>query len=265
MIKFVPCRKCIGKNGINPEGYIVKKIPSGDGKTMIEVAEECPCHKEWKNAIKLEANMQKANIAPDAIKYSFDDYVGTKSLDNVKRLKTFMERSLNPNETQEVKDALAASSLYLYGPNGTQKTTLAMHMAYQFLKAGKKVRYILMNDLLKMLMKSERDEQIQAQLEKLAEVDLLIIDESFMKERVTVYRSGYQISFIDTFLRNRIQSNKKGVVFISNIPITEIDRNIFGDGLIDLVKRNVYLCKGEMLFEDNYLEQKSDIQIDALF
>ena len=122
-----------------------------------------------------------------------------------------------------------------------------------------------MNDLIKMLMKAERDEDIQTQIEKLTEVDLLIIDESFMKERVTIYRSGYQLSFLDTFLRNRIQSNKRGVIFISNISMDDIDKNIFGEGLIDLVKRNVTLNNGNMLFEDNYLDQKSEIQIESLF
>jgi DNA replication protein DnaC len=114
-------------------------------------------------------------------------------------------------------------------------------------------------------MKAERDEDIQTQIEKLTEVDLLIIDESFMKERVTIYRSGYQLSFLDTFLRNRIQSNKRGVIFISNISMDDIDKNIFGEGLIDLVKRNVTLNNGNMLFEDNYLDQKSEIQIESLF
>ena len=122
-----------------------------------------------------------------------------------------------------------------------------------------------MNDLINMLMKAERDEDIQTQIEKLTEVDLLIIDESFMKERVTIYRSGYQLSFLDTFLRNRIQSNKRGVIFISNISMDDIDKNIFGEGLIDLVKRNVTLNNGNMLFEDNYLDQKSEIQIESLF
>ena len=265
MKKFIPCRKCIGKNGINPEGYIVKKIPSGDGKSMVEVAEECECHKAWREETKLEGAMQKANIAPDITSYSFSDYIGQKSKANLDRLQTFMNRSLDKNEPQEIKDKLAASCLYIYGPNGTQKTTLAMRMGYEFLRKGKKVKYLLMNDLLKMLMKADRDEDIQLQIEKISEVDLLIIDESFMKERVTMYRSGYQLSFLDTFLRNRIQSNRKGVVFISNVAIDEIDKNIFGEGLIDLVKRNVTLCNGALLFEDNYLDQKSEIQIDNLF
>jgi DNA replication protein DnaC len=265
MKEFVPCRKCIGKNGINPKGYIVKKVVAGDGKTMVEVAEECECHKAWREEAKLEAALQKANIAPDIMNIPFDNYVGQKSRNNMERLRTFTTRSLDPNEPSEIREKLAASTIYIYGPNGTQKTTLAMRMGYEFLKKGKKVKYILMNDLIKMLMKAERDEDIQAQIEKLTEVDLLIIDESFMKERVTIYRSGYQLSFLDTFLRNRIQSNKRGVIFISNISMDDIDKNIFGEGLIDLVKRNVTLNNGNMLFEDNYLDQKSEIQIESLF
>ena len=265
MIKFVPCRKCVGKNGRNPEGYIIKSVPAPNGQGTVEVAEECSCHKAWKESTKLEAYMQKANIASDAAKYDINSYVGTKSLANVNRIKTFTERSLSKDEPQEIKDALAASCLYIYGKNGTQKTTLAMWMGYQFLRAGKKVRYILMNDLLKLLMKAERDEDIQKQLEKLAEVDLLIIDESFDKGKITIYKSNYQIPFLDSFLRSRIQTNKKGIVFISNVNMNEIEANNFNVSIQDLVTRNVNICKGFMEFEDNYMELKGAIDVDALF
>lgn len=265
MIKFVPCRKCLGKNGQNPEGYIIKRIPSGNGKTTVEVAEECACHKAWREATKLEAYMQKANIAVDTAKYDINDYVGTKSIENVERLKKYVSRSLDKNEAPEVTNALAASCLYMYGRNGTQKTTLAMWMGYQFLKAGKKVRYILMNDLLKLLMKAERDEDAQKQLEKISEVDMLIIDESFDKGKITIYRSNYQIPFLDSFLRNRIQTNKKGIIFISNVAMNEIEFNGFNSSIQDLVTRNVNICKGFMEFEDNYMEVKGAIDINALF
>lgn len=265
MTEFIPCRKCINKNGIHPLGYIVRQVPSADGKRKIEVVEECNCHKEWKAKITLQSAIQKANLPPDVINYDINSYVGTQSKANVDRLITFTNRSLSETESPDVKAKLAACCLYLYGPNGTQKTTLAFWIAYQFLKAKKSVKYILMNDLLKLLMKSERDEEIAGKIEKLSEVDLLIIDESFMKERVTIYRSGYQLSFIDTFLRNRIQSNKKGVIFISNINMDSIDRNLFGDGLVDLVKRNVLQSKGNMEFLDNYLDNMSKIDENALF
>lgn len=265
MIEYVQCRKCLGKNGNAPKGYIIRKIPSGDGQHDVEVVEECSCHKAWRKAVRLEGAMKKAGIPQDVANYDINTYVGTKSLENISRLKKFVERSLSKEETMSVHDRLAASCLYLYGRNGTQKTTVAMWMGYKFLEAGKKVRYILMNDLLKMLQKSERDEDMRSQLDKLSDVDLLLIDESFDKGKLTIYKSGYQIPFLDSFLRNRIQTNSKGIIFISNVNIEEIESNGFNASIQDLVRRNVTLSKGFMEFEDNYMDNVGQVDIEDLF
>lgn len=265
MIEYIQCRKCFGKNGNAPKGYITKTITAGDGKTQVEVVEECECHKRWKKAVKLERLMNKANIATDTAKYKLSSYVGTESINNVHRLETYVTRSLDSKESESVKKQLASSCLYLYGPNGTQKTTLAMWAGYKFLEAGKSVRYILMNDLIKMLQKAERDEDIQRQLDKIIDVDLLIIDESFDKGKLTIYRSGYQIPFLDSFLRNRIQSKKKGIMFISNVPMEEIEANGFNASIQDLVTRNVTIYKGLLEFKDNYMNNMGQVDEESLF
>ena len=267
MIEYIQCRRCLGKNGPYPKGFIAKRVDSPDGKHKIDVVEECECHKTWKKAVQLEDKVKKAGLSPDILHshYSPDSYVGTKSLDNVSRIKRFVERSLNKDEPEQVKAQLAASSIYMYGPNGTQKTSLAMWMGYKFLEAGKTVKYILMNDLLKMLQKAERDDQIKKDLDKIAEVDLLLIDESFDKGKLTIYKSGYQIPFLDSFLRNRLQSNSKGIVFISNVSMDEIEKNSFNESIQDLVTRNVTIYNGFMEFKDNYLDTVGQVDIENLF
>lgn len=266
MIKYVQCRNCLNKNGsFAPKGYILKKVLAGDGKTQIEVLEECKCHIEWRKAVALEKQFNKANINPDIVKYDINTYQGTKSLDNLNRLKNFVNMYFSKNTPEDVREKLVSATLYLYGPNGTQKTTLAKWFGYQFIKNKKTVYYTLMNDLVKLLQKSERDEEAQAKIDKILDRDLLIIDEAFMKERVLIYHSGYQLSFIDTFLRNRLQSKKKCTVFISNIEPSKIDESVFGIGLKDLVTRNVLLSTGLLLFEDNYMDNLSNIDENNLF
>lgn len=265
MIPYVQCRKCINQDSTVPKGYILKKILAADGRTEVEVLEECQCHKEWKKSVSLEGALTKANISSDILSYKIDSYVGTKSKDNVERLVKFVKRSTDKTESKEVQEKLAKACLYMFGPNGTQKTTLAKWAGLEFLKAGKSVYYTLMNDLLKLLQKADRDEEIQAKIEKILDKDLLIIDESFMKERVLIYKSQYQLSFLDSFLRNRIQTKGKGVMFISNISTSEIDGSIFGDGIKDLVVRNTILSKGDLYFEDNYTDNMSAIDEEDLF
>lgn len=259
--KFVPCRKCFGK--AFKEGYITKKMMiNGKEETLLE---ECECLKKWREENSLDIKLEKAGIPKSIKDYSFDKYVGNKSLDNVNRLKKFLFRFCNDLELEDVKKQLQEVSLWIYGPNGTQKTTLAQYLGYSFLVNKKTVKYILMNDLIKLLQKSERDEDLQIEVEKLINTDILIIDEAFMKERVLIYKSQYQLSFLDSFLRNRLQSKKKGIVWISNIQLQSIDESIFGIGIKDLVNRTIILSKGELEFKDVYLDIVQDIDEEALF
>ena len=40
---------------------------------------------------------------------------------------------------------------------------------------------------------------------KYLECDFLIIDDSFDKKKATIFKSGYQIPFLDEFLRTRLE------------------------------------------------------------
>ena len=171
----------------------------------------------------------------------------------------------NVKRVEETKKLLSSAVLYIYGPNGTQKTTMANYAGFKFLKAGKSVYYCLMNDLIKLLQKADRDETAQAKLDKISDVDLLIIDEAFDSKKVTVYKSDWQIPFLDTFLRNRIQTKNKGILFVSNVDIPFIAENHFSQSIQDLVDRNVKLYNGKLLFEDNYISSKNVINEEELF
>ena len=267
MIKYVQCRRCFGKNGkVASPGYISEMKLAKDGKTQVEVLTECECHIKWRNACKIEGRAKKAHLNMKWVDFDPEkEYVGERSIFNRNRLISYTKQSLDPNTPEEKRNKLKSCVIYVYGPNGTQKTTLANYVGFQFLKANKTVYYCLMNDLIKLLQKADRDENTQELLDRISDVDLLIIDEAFDSKKVTIYKSDWQIPFLDTFLRNRIQTKNKGILFVSNVDIDEIAENKFSPSIQDLVNRNVALCNGKLYFEDNYVSSLSKVDVEELF
>lgn len=267
MIKYIQCRKCSGKNGkVNNPGYISSFVPGTDG-TPVEVVTECECHVKWRKSVELENKASRAGLNPKWLNFDIEqDYVGTKSKENIERIKKYVLNFIKP-ANDEVKKIMESASLYLYGPNGTQKTTVANWIGYECLRHNKTVKYILMNDLIKLLQRADRDEDEQAKLDKILEVDCLILDESLSKDKVTVYKSNYQIPFLDSFLRNRIQGKNKGIIFISNTSLDDIDEQVFGKSIKDLVIRNTRgsAHHSDLLLEDRWVVVQSEIDIENLF
>jgi DNA replication protein DnaC len=273
MEKFVQCRKCLNKNvslksgkPIVPPGFIVEQTTPKGSLQPTDTVRECECHLAWRKKHELEVSAKSASLSPQWIDYDLSkDYVGTESKDNVTRIINYVELSNQDDLPNDVKERLKAAVLYLYGTNGTQKTTIANWMGYQFLKAKKSVKYILMNDLIKMLQKAERDESVMTKLEKLEDVDLLLIDEAFDKEKVTIYKSNFQVPFLDSFLRSRMQTKHKGIIFISNVSPYDIEAKGFNYSIQDLVVRNMNKEKGFMEFKDRYDSIKSTVDTNTLF
>lgn len=281
-MKYTQCRLCKGKNGkVGQPGYIQKFVMAADGVTQVETFEECKCHKEWREANRVESEAKRAGLNPKWREFNIDkDYVGTQSLANVQRVKKYVDRFINEKD-EKISEALKSSCLYIYGPNGTQKTTIANWIGYEMIRNNKKVKYILMNDLIKLLLDADfSNEEIQTKVDKILECDCLIIDESFDSDKVTIYKnSQFQFPFLDSFLRNRIQGKNKGIIFISNVKMDEIDSENIKDkwgtehynkfasakSIADLVQRNVKLCNGYIEFYDNYISLKNEVKVDELF
>ena len=97
----------------------------------------------------------------------------------------------------------------------------------------------------------ERQNELSKSVEQYRDVDLLIIDECFDKKKMTLYQSGWQLSFLDSFLRERMEQNKKATIFISNVYLSMIE-GTFGIGMLELVKRN---CANSIFL----LEDKIDV------
>jgi DNA replication protein DnaC len=154
----------------------------------------------------------------------------------------------------------------MFGPYGTQKTHLAQWAGISLLKKGFSVRYSSMQRLVSNLS-SEFDSNLEKQklVEELLSVDCLILDECFSKTKVTLYRSGYQLPFLETFLRERMEHRQKAIIFISNNTLDEIASQGFGESIEDFVKRNIRPKGTELKFTDSYRANVSTIDVDNIF
>ncbi len=257
MADFVPCRNCAGKPGPQKGFYFVTYK-----KTLQKGVVECECHKQFVLRELLQYKAQDANIWPAAFDYNIDrDYKGVKSIKEIQRLKKYVY------EFPNYKNVM----VYMYGPNGTQKTTLAHWIGANVLHQGYSVRYLLMQTLLMTISGFEKDEvrqqEKQAEIEKLKNVDLLIVDEAFSKDKVTIYDSGYQLPFLDRFLRERYEIGQKGVVFISNKPPEDIEKQKFSLSIQDFVMRNTKKPEGNtrLYFEDNFSALQGNFEPGSLW
>lgn len=246
---FIPCRTCAKKPGPRP-GYFYLSLPEGT-----RAVTECECHRKYRLQEDLKIRARKAGIWPQAVDYNpITDYAGTRSKDNMIRLFKFAENF------EEFKTTM----VYIHGSNGTQKTTLAQWVGSRVLEQGFKVQYVLMQNLLSTLATGfESDEAKQAKMARLHKVDLLIIDESFSKDKVTLYESGYQLPFLDRFLRERAEINRKSILFVSNKGPEAIESQKFSRSIQDFVVRNT--IRSTLTFEDNYLQSVTDFNPGSLF
>ena len=257
MTQFVPCRNCANKPGPEP-GYYFVKFKDRPQKGVVE----CECHKQYALRGLLVCKAKAAGVWPEALDYNIDkDYLGTRSIDEVRRLKKYVF------EFSNYKDVM----VYMHGTNGTQKTTLAHWIGMNVLHQGYSVKYLLMQSLLMTISGFEKDDERQqdkiAEIERLKNVDLLIVDESFSKDKVTIYDSGYQLPFLDRFLRERCEIAQKGIIFISNKAPTEIAKQKFSTSIEAFVKRNINRPQGNtcLFFEDEVEALKKDFEPRSLW
>ena len=251
MSNFIPCRNCAKLEGPFPGYYYIKV-----GVRKAAYVKECDCHRAWSEKQNLLRRLKEANVWTD-LSYDPDvDYKGTDSLEDVSALKTYVAL---------FEKKYSDKMIYMFGNNGTQKTTLAMWVARELIKKSHTVLYTLMETLSVSLSPDFKAEDNSRELfvQKALDVDLLIIDEGFDKSKMTVYKSGYQIPFLDSFLRERFDIGKKAVVFISNKTIDSLSSSGFGDSLQSLVARNTN--QSSLIFNDVYIKKANSIDSKGLF
>ena len=193
--------------------------------------------------------------------YDIANYKGNESISNVSRLIKYIH--LFDDKDENTRKKVTKSVIYLYGPNGTQKTTLANWIGSELLQKGVSCCYALMKKIIDELWESQRDEEAKAYIDKLLKCDVLIIDEAFSKDKIHLWQSGNQIGYIDEFLRERL-NNGKGIIFISNNSPSEIESQGFSHSIHDLVNRELLKTDGTMKMIDKYFDNIGQIP-ESLF
>lgn len=248
--KFVPCRNCPrrlkGAPSNIPQGFYYDKIQGTD------VLIECKCHKEWRKNKDLNYKLRRANLTPE---FTLGDYKGEKSIRDINALKVVAKDF----------ERFRHKMIYLWGPNGTQKTSMVQALGKELIKQDYSVKYLLMQDLINTLMPdfNDKDEVKKELTQKYQQCDFLIIDEAFDKTKVTLYNSGYQIPFLDSFIRSYFDINKGSILFVSNKKPEEISEQGFGDSLQNFVQRNTRTSF--LMFEDKYMDNANKLDRLSLF
>ena len=125
-----------------------------------------------------------------------------------------------------------------------------------------------MNDLIQTIIDVGSFNEIESSrardtYRKLIEADFLFIDESFDKSKITLFKSGYQIPYLDNFIRERYEDLRKPTIFISNIKPQDIDESLFGKSLKDLINRST--SESYLEFYDKFVLSAINTSRKALF
>src|SRR5208282_375090 len=242
MIEWKPCEGC----RIRGTKWITHNVGTDDEYTTL-----CTCYKDHQAKVITFIELDKAKIPNSILDYDIQSYRGKKSLEQVAKIRKY---------AKEFKEKFSHVNLYMYGPNSTQKTTLAFYVGRELIKREYEntVYYVLMDKMIKDLISinygiKEEESKIVDQYKN---SDLLIIDEAFDRKRLTLYKSGFQIPFLDSFLRDRLERSKKATIFISNQDIGFIE-GTFGQGLFELISRNTIPLLMEDRIDVNEFDTKN--------
>jgi hypothetical protein len=210
------------------------KLVNHDGEEMVAFTSE------WKEHLALlETKRYLAIAGIDGLPaHGLETYIGKDKDRNIPKLKIYCD---------EFDTKFHGTHLYLWSTvNGTQKSTCAKDIIVRLARQGIQGYFVLMDDLLHQLTKAERDESAEAKVSVWQNAPFLVIDECFTKGQVTLFSTGYQKAFLNTFLKIRLEVNRLATCFTANTPIDGIGE-IWGASLQSLVNRSI---PTPMLFDD---------------
>lgn len=242
------------------KNYLI--VPKGFYRETVNgqyVLRECDCHKKYMQEVRNYDVFQRAGIPYRFRSYKIDQEYKGVDRKPIERLKTYVRRFDEPEFSSAV--------IYIKGMDGTQRTYTAQWVGGQIISQGKEVMYVSMMDLMKMLMEDSEFEDRKkkkdtSRLSYIERADLLIIDDAFDKERITLWKTGYQHQFLDSFLRKRLGSGL-GIIIVSRFGPSEIVSQGFSGSVQDLISREVNLKKTLLEFNETY--ESRTLNIKGLF
>lgn len=179
------------------------------------------------NPFLYDAYLRMSQIPVDYYNIEFEDYIGTGSIDAVKQVIKYSDNFFNPD--------WAGTGLYLYGPNRTQKTTLAICVGKEVIRKGSRVLYLQGGKFQKYLQNSENFEPDKEMRDYLIQIEngfynLLIIDDVLDEYKQVIHKSnpGYIISPWNAFF-NVTLKNKQKMILTSNVPLHKVGETFSKD------------------------------------
>lgn len=226
-----------------------------DGEIYFKLSED---YKQYIAKKYYYNELLKSNIPEFYWDVSFQDYIGEKSKTDVLKLQKIANDVYNP----EYKNL----HFYLYSnEKGTQKTAVASNFGKECLKQGLKVKFLLFNELIKVLLKNQGYNDntfLNNELLEWYSADVLIVDEAFSEESSLMFSSKEAntkiYSEIDTFFRKTIYNNKK-LIITSNVRKDRVF-NKFGERIQSIMDRNFV----EVELKDCIVRERK-IGIDKIF
>ena len=253
------CKDC------DNNGFIIK-----DG-----IAVKCECRRKYESEVKainilmnsgLLNNDSTYNDFKKLLDYDFSSYHGKDENGNIKKIKSYCEQFDKPREkpiyddeenmisVETVPSPFKTLHCYVYGKQGTQKSTVMRGMLAIMARRGKNVYYIFAKDLISIIFDAERNEDADKLLKYIQNADILVIDE-FDENRICLWNSGYKEKSLIVWLKNRLEMIRKSTWFISNYTIDELKNSKLGDLYGDLIDRETIY--GRFEFKDRYFDDEN--------
>lgn len=239
-IRFKSCGKC------NAEGKILVRVKGGTKEIY------CECYKNFVNNQRLNLKLKEANLG--TIDYvqnlSLDNYKGNDPEKNIEHLKKYVS---------DFALKFHSIHLFVYGEQGTQKTTSCKAVLKELAKKGYKVLYMNSQEFFTMCGQLEFNEQTgeltaNEMYKKFMSTDCLVLDE-WDENKISLYKSGWKQKLGIAPLKNRLEVARKATIFISNQTIEEIKESELGDTYGDLVDRETV----KLGFHEKYIKDISSI------
>ena len=235
---FIPCDKCENGWKFSEDGYAIK----------------CDCLKQFqKNStislFKSKANIEEHNCFTKDLKIKDEDL-----LSKIRYYSSNLDGKTSKN-----------CHLYFYGKNNCSKSFTAKSILLDACEKSINCKFITMGDLLELITDSFADEEKKKLIDSYLNCKLLVIDDSFDKNKCTVFRSGFQLGYIDRFLRKRLETLQLNTIFTSNVKIEDVEKNGFSYDLQNLIERTILLRKGFLEFKDIFVAEENNIDIKSIW
>lgn len=236
---FEPCGKC-------NQGWLLNEETS--------YAYKCDCLIKYQKQATLDLYKSKAGILNHEIGTENLKLKNKDLLSKIRYYANNIDGKMNKN-----------CHLYLCGKNNSSKTFSAKSILHDACEKSIDCKFVIMGDLIDMISDSFAEESKSKEIDKYLNCKLLVVDDAFDKKKITLFKSSYQIPFLDRFIRKRLETLQLNTIFTSNVSIDNIESNGFSQDIQNLIERTVKNRGGYLEFNDVFVESEYDVNIFSIW